>query len=144
MNEYSVFEQLALCNPHGAHPKETFSPGSARGAVYTRRETVDFILNLAGYLPDRPLHQYTLLEPSFGNGDFLIGAVERLVTSYFRTCCLDSAVSDLCGAIVGIEIDPDAAVETVGRLTELLARGSQRGQDCNFATFFTHPAIVQS
>jgi hypothetical protein len=122
MNEYSVFEQLALWNPHDTHPKETLPSGRERGAVYTRRETVDFILNLAGYLPDRPLHQYTLLEPSFGNGDFLVRAVERLVTAYLLTNDLNTVVDDLRGAIVGIEIDPNAASETVERLTELLAR----------------------
>ena len=98
MNEYSVFEQLALWNPHGAHQKETFSPGRERGAIYTRRETVDFIL----------------------------------VTAYLRTNGLDTAVNDLRGAIVGIEIDPDAAAETVERLTELLARfGFDLEQTCS-------------
>lgn len=29
----------------------------ARGAVFTRREVVDFILDLAGYTPDEPLHK---------------------------------------------------------------------------------------
>jgi hypothetical protein len=132
MYENSVFEQLALWNPHDTHPNEILSSGRERGAVYTRRETVDFILNLVGYLPDRPLHQYTLLEPSFGNGDFLVRAVERLVTSYLHTSSLDTAVRDLCSAIVGIEIDPDAAAETVGRLTELLARfGFDLDQTCS-------------
>lgn len=132
MNENSVFEQLALWNPHGAHPKETFSPDRERGAVYTRRETVDFILNLAGYLPDRPLHHYTLLEPSFGNGDFLVRAVERLVSAYLRTNGLDTAVDDLRGAIVGFEIDHKTAAETVKRLTELLARfGFDLEQTCS-------------
>jgi hypothetical protein len=85
-----------------------------------------------GYLPDKPLHQYTLLEPSFGNGDFLVRAVERLVTSYLRTSSLDTAVDDLRNAIVGIEIDPDAAAETVGRLTELLARfGFDQAHTCS-------------
>lgn len=121
MHANSVFEQLALWNPHSTHPKETLSSGRERGAVYTRRETVDFILNLVGYLPDKPLHHYILLEPSFGNGDFLVRAVERLVTSYLSTNGLDTAVNDLRNAIVGIEIDPDAAAETVGRLTELLS-----------------------
>ena len=55
MNEDSVFEQLALWNPHDTRPKEALPSGRERGAVYTRRETVDFILNLVGYLPDRPL-----------------------------------------------------------------------------------------
>src|SRR5690242_1454228 len=101
----SVFEQLALWNPHDLHPKETLSSGRERGAVYTRRETVDFILNLGGYLPDRPLHQYTLLEPSFGNGDFLVRAAERLLASFLRKGSLDIAVQALASAIVGIEID---------------------------------------
>ena len=43
-----------------------------RGAIFTRREVVDFILDLVGYTIDRPLHQLTLLEPSFGHGDFLL------------------------------------------------------------------------
>ena len=131
MYNNSVFEQLALWNPPGTHPKETLSSGKERGAVYTRRETVDFILDLAEYLTDRPLHKYTLLEPSFGNGDFLVRAVERLVTSYLRTNSLDAAVNDLRSAIMGFEIDPASASETVGRLTELLSRfGFDLEQTC--------------
>ena len=128
----SVFEQLALWNPHEVHPKETLLSGKERGAVYTRQETVDFILNLAGYLPARPLHQYTLLEPSFGNGDFLVQAAERLLTAYFRVSSLDTAVHDLSNAIVGFEIDPDAAAETVDRLTRLLSQfGFDVTQTCS-------------
>ncbi len=128
--EDCVFEQLALWNRDGAH-HEILSSDRERGAVYTRRETVDFILDLAGYLTDLPLHQFTLLEPSFGNGDFLVRAVERLALSYLRTNGLDTAVDDLRGAIVGIEIDPSAAAETVGRLTEQLARfGFNLEQTC--------------
>ena len=82
MYENSVFEQLALWNTHDAQPEKTISSGKERGAVYTRPETVDFILNLVGYLPDKPLYHYTLLEPSFGSGGFLVRAVERLLQSY--------------------------------------------------------------
>jgi hypothetical protein len=42
-----------------------------RGAVFTRREVADFILDLCDYTADRPLHQRRLLEPSCGHGDFL-------------------------------------------------------------------------
>jgi hypothetical protein len=52
-----------------------------RGAVFTRREVVDFILDLAGYTVDKPLYRYRLLEPSFGNGDFLLPVIERLLAS---------------------------------------------------------------
>ena len=53
-----------------------------RGAVNTRREVADFILDLCGYTANQPLHTLRLLEPSFGNGDFLIPAVERLLQSW--------------------------------------------------------------
>ena len=53
-----------------------------RGAIYTRREVVDFILDLTGYRSDRPLHKMRLLEPSFGDGDFLFPAVDRLLSSW--------------------------------------------------------------
>jgi hypothetical protein len=50
-----------------------------RGAIFTRREVVDFMLDLAGYTPDRPLSEMSLLEPSFGDGDFLFPVVDRLL-----------------------------------------------------------------
>lgn len=52
-----------------------------RGAIFTRREVVDFILDLVGYVPSGELHTARLLEPSFGHGDFLVPAVERLLAS---------------------------------------------------------------
>src|SRR6266542_2844473 len=71
-----------------------------RGAVYTRRETVEFILDLAGYTDDKPLHHYRLLEPSFGNGDFLLVAVERLLSAYWKSGHVSSSVfDDLADAI---------------------------------------------
>ena len=36
-----------------------------RGAVFTRDEVVDFILDLSGYAQDRPLHKMRLLEPAW-------------------------------------------------------------------------------
>lgn len=53
-----------------------------RGAIFTRREVVDFILDLAGYTSDRPLHKLSLLEPSFGDGDFLFPVIERLLSAW--------------------------------------------------------------
>lgn len=131
MYETSVFEQLALWTSHGSQLKKSVPTERERGAVYTRRETVDFILDLVGYTTDKPLHRLSLLEPSFGNGDFLVPAIERLIASYVRTNDLASAVADLHTAIVAIEIDPAAAAETVGRLTELLSlSGFSEEQTC--------------
>lgn len=53
-----------------------------RGAIFTRREVVEFILDLAGYTSDRPLHKMSLLEPSFGDGDFLLPAIDRLLVAW--------------------------------------------------------------
>ncbi|MBU8541761.1 Eco57I restriction-modification methylase domain-containing protein [Falsiroseomonas tokyonensis] len=53
-----------------------------RGAIFTRREVVDFILDLSGYTSDQPLHRMRLLEPSFGDGDFLLPVIDRLMTAW--------------------------------------------------------------
>lgn len=53
-----------------------------RGAIFTRREVVDFILDLTGYTEDRDLARLTLLEPSAGHADFLLPAVGRLIGSF--------------------------------------------------------------
>lgn len=55
---------------------------ASRGAVYTRREVAEFILDLCGYTSGKPLYQMSLLEPSFGRGDFLLPAVARLLQAW--------------------------------------------------------------
>ncbi|MDP3872414.1 MAG: Eco57I restriction-modification methylase domain-containing protein [Methyloversatilis sp.] len=55
-----------------------------RGAIYTRREVVDFMLDLAGYSAERDLTRLRFLEPSFGAGDFLLPAIERLLSAANR------------------------------------------------------------
>ena len=60
------------------------SADSERGAIYTRPEVVDFILDLANYTTNQPLWSLRLLEPSFGSGDFLLPAVRRLLDSAQR------------------------------------------------------------
>ena len=53
-----------------------------RGAVFTRREVVDFILDLVGYTTDKPLHEARILEPAVGHGDFLLPTIDRLFEAY--------------------------------------------------------------
>jgi hypothetical protein len=77
--------------------------GEQRGAIFTRPEVADFILDLCGYTVDQPLHKMRLLEPSFGGGDFLFPAVERLLTAYRRNGGTSPA-SDLADAICGVEL----------------------------------------
>lgn len=57
---------------------------TARGAVFTLPEVASAILDLTGYTADRPLHRLRLLEPSFGEGNFLLPALDRLLDAYHR------------------------------------------------------------
>ncbi|HJS84654.1 MAG TPA: Eco57I restriction-modification methylase domain-containing protein [Acetobacteraceae bacterium] len=76
-----------------------------RGAVFTKREVVEFILDLAGYTADKPLHRCRLLEPSLGQGDFLWSAVERLFAAYRREAPQGTdPVEDLADCICAVEL----------------------------------------
>lgn len=75
-----------------------------RGAIFTRREVVDFILDLAGYTCDRPLHKLSLLEPSFGDGDFLFPAIERLLSAWQAMGNTTRPLEDLGASIRAVEL----------------------------------------
>lgn len=74
-----------------------------RGAIFTRREVVDFILDLVGYTTDKPLHQLSLLEPSFGDGDFLIPAIDRLLHAWIEAG-KPAPLAAMSNAICGVEL----------------------------------------
>jgi len=78
-----------------------------RGAIFTRREVVEFILDLVGYTTDQPLHQKKLLEPSFGDGDFLLVAIERILASW-RKHSPDRDASVLRDCIRAVELHHDS------------------------------------
>lgn len=77
---------------------------TGRGAVFTRPEVVEAILDLAGYQSDQSLHRKRLLEPSFGAGDFLFAAIDRLLAAFARDGGTPAT------AVVGLE-DAIRAVE---------------------------------
>ncbi len=81
-----------------------------RGAINTKREVADFILDLVGYTADQPLTDFRLLEPSIGNGDFILSAVKRLLSA--AQCEPDGPTfAKLAPAIRGVEIH----LETIGQ-----------------------------
>lgn len=85
----------------------------ARGAIFTRIEVVDFILDLVGYVDSEPLHRHCILEPSFGEGDFLLPIVERLLSAYrVHGRNISSAGTELGAAIRGVEVHRDTFVST--------------------------------
>jgi hypothetical protein len=99
-----IYHQSALpLDGSDWHPP---SPTTAteRGAVFTRREVVEFMLDLTGYTANRPLPQMRLLEPSVGHGDFLLPAIDRLLSAWCSAPhhMRDSAI--LKPAIRGVEL----------------------------------------
>lgn len=87
-----------------------------RGAIYTRREVVAFMLDLVGYTPNNPLHRLRLLEPSFGSGEFLLEAVRRLIAA---SAGLKNSV-DLANCIRAVELHMSTFESTKAKLAALL------------------------
>jgi len=88
---------------------------------------VDFILDLVGYTPDQLLTQRRLLEPSFGNGDFLLPAIERLLRSWAANDHLGDPLAALAPCIRGVELHKETFANTHAKVTAfLIDRGIQR------------------
>lgn len=95
-----------------------------RGAVYTKPEIVRAILDLVGYTPDRTLHRMRLLEPSFGGGDFLLPALDRLLDAYRRSGgTSEDMPATLRPAIVAVEVHAGAFEGTRDAVTDRLVAG---------------------
>lgn len=93
-----------------------------RGAVFTRREVVDFLLDLIGYTTDKVLSEKRILEPSFGGGDFLFAIVERLIDSAQK---IDDALSDISSlkkSITAVELHRSTFEITCSKLLKILTR----------------------
>ncbi len=75
-----------------------------RGAIFTRRAVAEFILDLVGYTARQPLHKLRLLEPAFGDGDFLLLAIERLLTAWKSAPDRNDPVPALSDAIRAVEL----------------------------------------
>lgn len=95
---------------------------NSRGAIFTRREVVDFILDLVGYTEEQPLHEKRLLEPSFGGGDFLLPMIERLLSAWRAARPNGSVLDDLSGAIRAVELHRDTYCSTYQAVISLLNR----------------------
>lgn len=124
-----VNQQLELLREAGPDPviSEAIALMAAagekdRGAIFTRTEVVEFILDLVGYLPKERLWQKCLLEPSFGHGEFLSAAVGRLLQSW--SAYADDAsdpITDMRNSIRAIELQPESLDNTRLALDKQLA-----------------------
>jgi len=96
-----------------------------RGAIYTRQEVVEFMLDLIGYVPTAPLHQKQALEPSFGGGDFLLPMTSRLLKAWRAhkgdEGSAESSVIDVLGnALCAVELHRDSFEKTRDDVIQLL------------------------
>ena len=123
-HNFDLFGDLSI--PHSpkvaaAIEKLSTAAGTeSRGAIFTRSEVVDFILDLAGYTEDQPLHKKRILEPSFGGGDFLLPIVGRLLSAWRAEKVIASALDDLGDAIRAVELHCDTFYSTHSAVVALL------------------------
>ena len=109
-----------------------------RGAVFTKREVVEFILDLVGYTQDQPLASLRILEPSFGGGDFLLPIIDRLLAAYRSKGSRDS-VAALSGALFAVELHYDSFAETAQKVrVRLRSEGFTEAEIEALATAWLH------
>lgn len=102
-----------------------------RGAIFTRREVVDFILDLTGYTADKPLHTLRILEPCFGAGDFLLPVVERLLAAYRKHSKRSKkGLADLAHALRAVELHQTTFTATSRKLSQVLDDASFSAEEC--------------
>ena len=58
--------------------------GGRHGDVFTKPQIVDYMLDLVGYTADKDLSSVSIMEPSCGEGEFIISIITRLAESASR------------------------------------------------------------
>lgn len=92
-----------------------------KGVVYTKRWVVDLILDLAGYRSSGDLAARYAVEPSAGEGAFLLPMIQRLLDSAEQH---GRSLDDARNALHAYELDEGSASLAIGLATEeLLSRG---------------------
>ena len=55
--------------------------GGRHGDVFTKPQIVDYMLDLVGYTADKDLSSVSIMEPSCGEGRFIMSIIRRLKES---------------------------------------------------------------
>lgn len=82
------------------------SSSEERAAIFTKKEIVHLILDLAGYTEDKDLASLRILEPACGEGDFLIPIIERLLSAWRQSKSVSSL--DLKDAVKAVEVHEES------------------------------------
>lgn len=93
--------------------------GVRNGAVFTKPWVAELMLQVSGYDPEDDLASYRVLEPSCGDGAFLLPIVERLCAS-MRSHGRDP--SDAYDSIKAYDLDPDRIIRCRIVVSEVLRR----------------------
>lgn len=108
---------FALTVPQHVYEYGERATGETHGVVLTKPHIVRLILNLAKYTSDRNLTKLRLLEPSCGEGVFLIEAVRQLLASAKRHRVPAERLGD---AIRAYDIDETSVARTKAVIGSLL------------------------
>ena len=93
------------------------SNGGNHGDVFTSQEVVKFMLDLVGYTPNKDLSRFTILEPSCGDGQFIVEIAKRLRESA-RLYHFD-ANKVFNQQVYGYDIDPEKIAQCKERLESI-------------------------
>jgi hypothetical protein len=139
--QLTLFNRLSTSKVSAAVETLATNAGSeARGAIFTRSEVVDFILDLVGYTEDQPLFEKRLLEPSFGAGDFLLPAIGRLLASWRASKNKGSIIEALGSALRAVELHRETFARTRQAVIE---RIQQEGIETGAAFALVDSWLVQ-
>lgn len=111
--QVELFENIAPPRDAVSYFSET--DNESRGAIHTRPEVATFILDSVGWSAGANLESFRLLEPSAGEGDFLLPAVKRLLAQVEPD---DLKISD---CIRAVEVNLGAISVCRERLHQLFA-----------------------
>lgn len=112
-------------------PTELLVVREKRGVVYTKPWVVDLLLDLVGYTPEKPLAKMLLIEPSAGDGSFLLRAATRLAESCRR---MRIPLIEARSAILAFELDASSAHKARQSLLTLLRSFGEMPGDAEVLT----------
>ena len=99
-----------------------------KGVVYTKPWVVDLILDLAGYRADRDLADLHAVEPSAGEGAFLIPMIRRLLASLEVH---GRSIEEAAGALRAYELDAESGRRAVAAATQTLLEHGATAADAS-------------
>ncbi len=103
-------------------PAALVSP-EPKGVVYTKLWVVELLLDLAGYTDDRNVVDATAVEPSAGDGAFLVPMVSRLIASCKRQ---GRPLADCAKSLIAFELSHESACQARALCASILLKNGAK------------------